>query len=79
MKDDALTKFLELAEDHYWDTLESHQGIVMAHIYQIAMNVRKSLDDTVQANNKNEADAKIDAPKRSLAGYTCSECGYFWG
>lgn len=45
MIDDALTRFLKKAEDHYWDTFEQDRQIVLSHINQIAIMVRKEIHD----------------------------------
>jgi len=38
---DSLNVFIKLAEDHYWDTVESDRDIILKHIYAIALMVTK--------------------------------------
>jgi len=49
MKNDALTKFLELAEDHYWNSFEKDRKIILAHINEIATKARRIVEvDTMK-------------------------------
>ena len=50
MINDALTKFLEKAKDHYWDTFEEDRNIILSHINSITMVVRKEIYDEIQPN-----------------------------
>ncbi len=61
---DALTKFLKRAEDHYWDSFEEDRKIILCHINQIAMQVRKIIYD------ENESGVENDGLK------PCGYCGY---
>ena len=45
MTNDALTKFLQLAQDHYWDSFEKDRNIILAHINQLAIRARKQVCD----------------------------------
>lgn len=56
MINDALTRFLAEAKDHYWDTFEGKRNIILSHINSIAMVVRKEIYDEIQPSV--EADAK---------------------
>jgi len=42
----SMMDFIELAEDHYWDTFEPDRAIILKHIYAIAkMVIEKSFND----------------------------------
>jgi hypothetical protein len=71
MKNDALTKFLELAEHHYWDTLESRQDI-MTHIYGIASRSRMSPTNTAQDNKT--AEPTLEKCDQCGSTLTCTAC-----
>ena len=71
MKEDVLTKFIELAEDHYWDSFEGDRDIILVHINQLAILARKEFSATEVTEQADPADEAIETvhPKQHWSGY----------
>ena len=48
MKNNKLTRFLNLANDHYWDSLQDHRMIILKHINEIVTKVKKIKERNIE-------------------------------